>query len=398
MKKALLLCASHNDLGLIKSLIKLGFYIVVTGNIKGLPGERYVDKHILADYSDKDLILKIAEEEKIECIITNCNDYGVYTASYVAERLKLPGHDSYETILQLHNKDKFNDFAKKHGISSPASKNFEDIQKADKFLKNCDYPIIIKPVDASAGNGINRANNFNEASKFLKLAFEKSKAGRIVIEPFITGSQHGFCTFLRDKKVVLCCSNNEYSIINPYRVEIDTFPSDDFEENRDKLIYQVEQIAEILNLKDGIFHMQYIIQNNKIYIIEVMRRVLGNLYFVPANLNIRGGADFEYWETRARCGFSCQELPPALKSQGFHAYKCVLANHNGIIKNIVIPKNYDKYLIGEYWLKKIGDTVSNYKSDPVGFLFFMFRSQEEMHRVLIDEYRTDLVITEAASI
>lgn len=87
MKKALLLCATHNDLGLMKALIKLGFYVTVTGNVNGLPGERFADKHILADFSDKDLILKIAKDEKIDCIVPNCHDYGVYTASYVAETL-----------------------------------------------------------------------------------------------------------------------------------------------------------------------------------------------------------------------------------------------------------------------------------------------------------------------
>lgn len=299
--------------------------------------------------------------------------------------------------MTLHNKDRFNEFAKQHGIVSPASEKFNNIQDAEKFLQSCTYPVIMKPVDCAGGKGVNRAENFAEASKFLPLAFEYSKAGRIVIEPFITGSQHGFCTFLRDQKVVLCCSNNEYSVMNPYRVEIDTFPSDDFAENRDKLICIVEKIADILNLKDGIFHMQYILQNGKIYILEVMRRVLGNLYFIPANLNLRGG-DIEYWETRARCGLSCQELQPCLKSQGFHAYKCILSNRNGKIKNIVIPKEYKKYLIDEFWLKKIGDTVTHYATEFVGFLFFMFRSQEEMHRVLIDEYRTDLIITEEASI
>ena len=289
MKKALLLCATHNDLGLMKSLIKLGFYVIVTGNVNGLPGEKYADKHVLADYSNKDLILQIAKQEKIDCIIPNCHDYGVRTAAYVAEKLNLPGHDSYEVALQISEKDKFNEFAQKHGILSPASNKFNNIADAEQFLKNCDYPIIMKPVDCAGGKGVHRANNFAESSKFLSLAFEYSKAGRIVIEPFITGSQHGFCTFLRDKKVVLCCSNNEYSILNPYHVEIDTFPSDDFAENRDKLICIVEKIANILNLKDGIFHMQYIIQNGKIYILEVMRRVLGNLYFIPANENIRGG-------------------------------------------------------------------------------------------------------------
>ena len=51
--KVLLLCGSHNDLGLIRALRKLGAYIILTGNVCGLPGQRYADIYIQADYSDK---------------------------------------------------------------------------------------------------------------------------------------------------------------------------------------------------------------------------------------------------------------------------------------------------------------------------------------------------------
>ena len=103
MKKALLLCASHNDLGLIWALKRLGYHILATGNLPGLPGEKHVDKYIQADYSDKELILNIAKNEKISAICHCCNDFGVYTAAYVAEKLGLPGYDSYNTTLILHN-------------------------------------------------------------------------------------------------------------------------------------------------------------------------------------------------------------------------------------------------------------------------------------------------------
>ena len=74
----------------------------------------------------------------------------------------------------------------------------------------------------------------------------------------------------------------------------------------------------------------------------------------------------------------------------------VLANCNGIIKKISIPKEYEKYVTQEFWLKKIGDEITHYTSEPLGFLFFMFRSQEEMHKVLIEEYRNDLAIMEGS--
>ena len=329
--KVLLLCATHNDLGTIRSLIKLGCEeIIVTGNIPNLPGEKFVDKYIPADYSNAELILDIARREKIDRIVPCCNDFGVYTAAYVAEKMNLPGMDSYKNVLTINNKDRFKDLALILGIRTPRSNSFENIHDAEKFLEDAEFPVIIKPIDASAGNGINRADDLDSAKKFLSAAFAKSKAKKIVIEPFITGTQHGFCTFLIDRKVVACCSNNEYSFENPFRVEIDTFPSENFDAVKDYLIESIEKIAETLHLKDGIFHLQYIMKDGEPWIIEAMRRLLGNMYFVPGNLltNI----DWEYWETRARLDLSLQDFPKNPKQEGFFAYKTILANRNGKIQ------------------------------------------------------------------
>lgn len=387
--RALLLCASHNDLGLIRSLRKLGYEIIVTGNQSGLVGEKYADKYIQADYSDKELILQIAQNENIDVICQCCNDFGVYTAAYVAEKMNLPGYDSYETTRILHNKDKFKEFAKKNEILSPVSNAFSNPQNAIEFLADATFPIIVKPTDASAGNGIHRADTEKEAINAIQVAFQKSKVGRIVIEPFITGTQHGFCTFLIDKKVVAYSSNNEYSILNPYRVEIDTYPADNYKETSGILIKQIEKIASTLNLKDGIFHLQYIMQNGKPYIIEVMRRILGNMYSVPASL--LNGLDWDYWETRAKCGLSLANFPQSVQQEGFFAYKALLAKQNGVIKSIEVPTKYKKYLLDSFILKEVGDIITRYQSEPVGFLFFIFSSQEEMNQILIEKYDDSIV-------
>lgn len=389
MKKALLLCASHNDLGLLRALKKLGFYIIVTGNRDNAPGEKWADKWIKADYSNQELILRIAREEGIHNIFACCNDFGVYTAAYVAEKLGLPGYDSYETTLTLNNKDLFKKFASEHNIMTPKSHGYATYEDALEGAKKLELPLIVKPVDASAGNGVSKVELDEELEEAIVYAFAKSKAGRIVIEPFIEGSQHGFCTYLINQKVVAFCSNNEYSIVNPYRVEIDTYPADNWELCSPILIEQIEKIAEILHLKDGIFHLQYIYKDGKPWILEVMRRVLGNMYSVPANqLN---GFDWDYWEIKARCGLDCSNFPRKQQQEGWFAYKTVQATRNGTIQKIRIPENYDKYIYDQFFLMKEGDTVEAYEKEPIGFLFMMFSSAEEMKRVLIDEYRSDLV-------
>lgn len=389
MKKVLLLCASHNDFGLINGLRKLGYYIYATGGIPGLVGEKYIDEYIQADYSDKELILEIAKKLNVDNICACCNDFGVYTAAYVAEKLGLPGYDTYENTLILNNKDRFKQFAKENDIISPVSMSFVDEKEAIEWCEKSRLPLIAKAVDLSAGNGIKKIESPDDIVPAIRNAFEKSRAKRIVIEPFLKGTQHGFCTFLINQKVVASCSNDEYSILNPYRVEIDTYPANGIERCQDILIEQIEKIANILKLNDGIFHLQYIEDAEGPHIIEVMRRTIGNMYGIPASAY--NGFDWDYWETRALMGLSCENFPKNIPADGFFAYKAILAQQNGIIKKIVIPKRYDRYVISQCIVKNEGEEITNYMSQPIGFIFMRFSSEEEMHGFLIDNYCNDLV-------
>ncbi|MCL1884774.1 MAG: ATP-grasp domain-containing protein [Defluviitaleaceae bacterium] len=392
MKKVLLLYASHDNLGLIWALKKLNYYIIVTGYTHGLIGEKHVDKYIPADYSDKELILKIARDEKIDRICANCNDHGAITAAYVAEILNLPGYDSYETIMTLHNKGMFKQFAMQHDILTPKADYFTKSSEAKIQLKNYTYPLIIKPVDCSGGVGVCRANNITEATKAVDVAFEKSRMGTIIIERFFEGTQHGFCTFLINQKVVAISSNNEYAFENLYRVEIDTFPADNYNEVKDILISQIEKMAGILSLKDGIFHLQYIMSNNTPYIIEVMRRTVGNMYWLLADrLNC---FDWSYWEARARLGLSCEHFPVHTEQEGYYAYKTLYAKYNGSFLSVNVPAEYEKHIFHSIILKDKGYNITNYKTDLIGILFFAFSSKDEMMNVLIENYNGNLVETE----
>jgi hypothetical protein len=373
---------------MIKALKKLNMYVIATGNREGLVGQQYVDEYYCMDYSDKESILRLAQELSIDGICACCNDFGVYTAAYVAEQMQLPGYDSYEVTELLHNKDKFKQFAKEHNIASPISHSFQNEKDAQEYIQSVEFPVIIKPTDASAGNGITKVNSVEEGIAAIGFAFSKSRVKRIVIEPFIEGSQHGFCTYLVNRKVVFFCSNNEYSILNPYRVEIDTYPADTDEQTARFLINQIEKIANLLKLKDGIFHLQYIMKDGKPQIIEVMRRVLGNMYSIPAGYINQ--VDWDYLEVCPKCG--CEiDIPNNVVQEGFYAYKTILANCNGEIEDIDISSKYTPYLKDQFMLMKPGDIITNYKNEPIGFLFLKFQSNWEMKNFLVEQYDNSIV-------
>jgi biotin carboxylase len=383
-KRVLILNTSHNDLYSIKALKKMGFYVIATGGKKGLIGEQFVDEYFQMDYSEKEEILKFAETKSIDYICACCNDFGVMTASFVAEKLGLSGHDSYENTLILHHKDMFKNFAKENNIFTPPAEYFSSENTALDYIEIAEFPIIVKPTDLSAGNGVSQAENKEQAVIAIKNAFAKSRVKKIIIEPFIEGSQHGFCTFLINKKVTAVCSNNEYSFVNPYRIEIDTYPADNFDEVKDFLIGQIEKMADILNLKDGIFHLQYRMKDDKPYIIECMRRTLGNMYGVPAKKLT--GIDWDYWQMAVYCGLDLSVFPKNTEQGKFCAYKTIMAKQNGYVKSIIIPKDIEKFVHDTHFLWKPENPIEDYMSEPLGFLFMEFPNMETMKNVLLNRY------------
>lgn len=387
-KRVLLLNASHNDERLLKALKKLNCYVITTGNRPQLPGHKMADEYVFGDYTDLEAMYQLAVEKKVDAVCPCCNDFGVITASYVSERLGFSGQDDYQTTLILHNKANFKAFAEKLGkIRTPMAASFHDMTEALKWAENTglEFPLIVKPVDLSAGNGICRADSTEELKRCIENAFSCSREKKIVVEPFISGTQHGFCTYLINQKVVAVCSNNEHSFINPYRVEVDTFPAKDVELVQKDLIEQIERIAQALHLSDGIFHLQYIMRDGKAYILECMRRVLGNLYSIPAE-GLGQGFDWDYWEVRAKCGFGIQDFPANVPQKGFWAYRAVISKTNGIFQGIQMPDDIKKHIYERKMLQKRGYVIDRHKSDPIGFLFMQFDTYEEMMKTMIQRY------------
>lgn len=393
-KRVLMLNASHNDERLIHALKRLKCYVITTGNRPALRGHQLADEYYYGDYTDLDAMLKLAKEKKIDAICPCCNDFGVITAAYVSEKMGFSGQDNYETTLTIHHKDRFKEFAKQFGIVTPYATVFTSEERALNWAGEVkEFPVIVKPTDLSAGNGIQRVDTVQQLKVALHRAFQTSRIGHVIVEPFIEGTQHGFCTYLINQKVVAVCSNNEYSFINPYRVESDTYPAEHVDAVKDYLIAQIETIAKELKLVDGIFHLQYKLSGGRVYILECMRRVLGNLYSIPAECHGEG-FNWDYWEVRAKCGFGCDGFPSKVSQSGFWAYRALISDRDGIYRGYEIPDDIKSQIYDSYMLKQSGDAIRNCGSDPIGFLFLKFNSAEQMKKMIYDRHTQIKIIVQ----
>lgn len=292
----------------------------------------------------------------------------------------LPGHDTYQNAKIIGEKDRFKDFAQKNHLMVIPSRGFTVIGEALNYIEYAEYPIIIKPTDLSGGKGVTRVLEKQEAETAVRYAFDRSKAKHIVIEPFISGTQHSITTFLVNEKVVAHGSFNEYSANSEFLVGASSCPADVPDNAIGDLINQIEIIASLLHLRDGLFHAQFILDQKGIpEIIECMRRPLGN--HALEELHNSTGIDWERWIARCYCGMSFDGLT-GNKSSEYTAEFYIQAPCNGKVSEVRISPELDSYTVRCINMGWSGMQINNYAIDKLGFLFLRFPDRVTRDSVL----------------
>jgi len=374
-KKLLIAGGGYADIPLIQAAKALGFYVITSGNRPDDLGHHYSDECRLEDFSNKQAMLKLAQDLHIDAICACCNDFSALSSAYVADQMGLPGHDPYETAKIIHHKDLYRIFAIEHGIPSPSAEGFLTIEEALHALHRFQFPVIIKPVDLTGGKGISTVMRVEDAKKALKTAFQISRVKRVVIEEFIVGSRHGLTTFLRDGQVVFHFNDNEHYYLNPYLVSAASAPGNVPTAAVEKLCKTAERIAYLLSLKTGIFHIQYILRKNEPIIVEICRRAPGDLYI--KFVQHATGVGYPAFIVKAAAGMDCGDLAQ-VTSKGYFTRHCIMTSRTGDIRGVSIDPSVQANIIDQFMWWNAGDQVDDFLTHKLGIVFLKFNSMSEM--------------------
>ena len=375
MKRLLILNGGISEVPLIEKAKEMGFYVITTGNAPNLIGHKFSDEYIPCDYSNKEAILSLVKKYNIDRIVSCANDFGVITAAYVAEKMGWPGHDTYETALLLHQKDRFKSFIQSLNIATPTSVSFFDKSDAVKYIDSVEYPIIVKSSDLTGGKGVMKAENKPEAIIAINNAFSRSRVKHIVIEPFIAGFQQALTVFIRNKRIICHVSNDSFSPINPYLIQSELFPANGIDKYYSELERTILQICKKLDLVDGLLTIQYIVNNGKPYIIELMRRALGNQYLTVAD--VVSGFPWEEALIRAETGMDLSTLntgEPIAKFAGFHG---IMATKNGIVKGYRIPDSIEQHLFKKIETLNPRRAINDYMNERIAYIYYKYNNYDE---------------------
>lgn len=374
-KKVLFLNATVQDIHFILTYRKLGYYVITSGNRPDFVGHKYADEYICGDYSNYEEILQIAKDNDVCAISGGTSDKAYLCAAYVSEKLGLKGYDSYEVTEILHVKDKFREFTSQNKIKAPLAQNYDNPDAIKAAIDDFKLPLIIKPVDSAGGKGVSIVSDKNEVEECARKAFSASVNGKIVIEELIEGKQHAISAFIVNGRVKAFYNYEEYSFLNQFMVSTMIGPARHSENITEKLIEEIEKIADILKLVDGQVHVQYMVKDNDISIIEIMRRCVGN--YVSSMINDSVGIAWLDWYIRAQLGLDCSHIPARMGGGFDCASQVIMSEADGIIDSIVIDDRIKKNVYNvDIWLDN-GYEITDYMNEKIGIVLLKFESKTE---------------------
>lgn len=389
-KKLMLLGGIRYLLPAIEAAHKHGYYVITVDYLPDNFAHRYSDEYhdvsILA--KDKEKVLALAHELKVDGILSYAVDPGVVTAAYVAEQMHLPFTCSYESACIMQDKSKFRRFLAEHGFNVPNAKGYTKSEDALKDVDFFNWPVIVKPVDSAGSKGVTRVDSPKDLKAAIAHALDESHNGHFIIEDFLElqGFQSSADCFSVNGELIYADFSDQLfdkQAANPYTPAIEIWPSSMPQYHQDYLTSEIQRLLKLLNCGTGLYNIESrVCKNGKSYIMEVSPRAGGNRIAELQRLGT--GVDLIEAEVCKAVGDAIMPISMPHYDGCFVNY-IVHSNQDGIFEEAIINENFRKNHVIEAEIRvKKGDHVEAFKgaNNAIGTLFLRFNTREELDKAL----------------
>lgn len=383
MKRVLMLGGSHFQVPSIVKAKEMGLYVITCDYLPDNPGHKFADEYHNVSTTDKEAVLKLAKDLKVDGVVCYASDPAAITQAYVAEKLGLHSNP-YDSVEILSNKDKFRKFLIDNNFCTPKAGGFDNISDAKKALSEFKLPVMIKPVDSCGSKGVTVLDDPENLERQVNYALSFSRSKRFIIEEYVEkfGYQIAGDGFSVNGKLAFRCFANEHFDVNSDNKFVpigESWPYNLSESVHNKIHETVQRAFDLLKVRTGAYNFDIRIDKDEnVYLMEIGARNGGNL--IPQVTKYATGVDMVEYTIKAALGEDCSDLT-MVKPNGFWSCYMVHSDVSGILKEVVIDDDFKKNNIVEFEMMfKPGDEITAFtgSNGTLGTMILKYGSMDEM--------------------
>jgi biotin carboxylase len=147
------------------------------------PAKRVADESFQVSTADADGLSELLVRGGFGAVLAGISEFNLTRALDLAERHGLPFYCTRAQWDAIQTKDRFADLCAQAGVDRP--RRFPSGSEPAA----ADFPVVVKPVDASSGEGVFVCADAAALSRHAGAARAASPSGRIVVEEFVAGQE-----------------------------------------------------------------------------------------------------------------------------------------------------------------------------------------------------------------
>lgn len=362
MKRLAVIGASYLQLPLVLKAREMGLETVCFAWEDGAVCRDYADAFYPISVVDKEAILQVCRELKIDGITSIASDVAVPTVNYVASMMGLTGNDdAYSEVVT--NKYLMRECFSKNGVPSPGyAQTCGEIPDA---VKRFSYPLVVKPTDRSGSRGVEKVDTEVGLEEAIARACSESFHKQAIIEEFVDGREISVESISFKGRHHILQITDKVTTGAPFFVELEhhqpsTLPQDIKSRVKDIVL----NALDALHIEYGASHSELkITDDGHIRVIEIGARMGGD--FIGSDLvQLSTGYDFlrgvievalgtftEPRLTESSCSgvyFLCKEterLQPVIQNASAHPEIVRAEITDSVLRNIECSADRSGYFI-----------------------------------------------------
>ena len=387
-KKLMLLGGIRYLLPAIEVAHKYGHKVITVDYLPNNIAHKYSDEYYNVSILDKEAVLKLAKELKIDGILSYAVDPGVVTAAYVAEQMGLPFSCSYESACILQDKALFRKYLQDNDFNVPNARGYNQAEDALKDVDYFNWPVIVKPVDSAGSKGVSRVDNPEDLGTAIQYALSESHNGHFIIEDFLEkkGLSSGSESFFVDGELKYNAFYDQYfdnEAANPYTPSAEIWPTEKAQSVQDEIKEELQRLGSLLGFRTGLFNIEWrVCKNGKAYLMEVSPRAGGNR--LAEILNYATDVDIIEAEVLKALGDNI----PEIYEPCYNGYYAIYVLHSivpGSYEGIEIDDAFKNNYVVERELRVVtGQKIEGFSgaNNAIGTLFLKFNTRNELEENL----------------
>lgn len=308
----------------------LGYEIIGIAIEKGAVCKQYCDRFYPVSFAEKDKVVEICRDEKVDGIISFSLESALPTVSYVAGQLGLVANTE-DSIRITQSKYAQRQALEAHGI--PVPKYYLIANESELEKVQCRYPVIVKPVDSGGSQGIYKVEIPAQLQDAYAYARPYSRTGKVIIEEFIDGREFSVEYISHQGKHYFLQITDKVTSGAPRFVEMQHHqPAAIPESVWTRIRQMVEKALTALKIENSASHTEIKWNSNdELYIIETGARMGGD--YISSDL-VRLSTGYDFVEGAIKLAINQFEVPafPKRMYSGVYFYSKLAPEVGDVIR------------------------------------------------------------------